>query len=186
MINRPAYEFFADEARSADLVVATLEPSDRIFFPFGEMEIGDLIMRVGRPVLIVPPGAAGLKLAHALVCWNDKREARRAVADALPLLQACKRTEVVEIIVDADAMDEARSRLADVGDWLARHGVDTQCHATISNGAEAFQLAQIASDLEVDLIVAGAFGHSRLREWAFGGVTRDLVLQADRCVLASH
>ena len=55
-----------------------------------------------------------------------------------------------------------------------------------SSGTEAAHLAAIAKDLEVDLIVAGAFGRSRLREWAFGGVTRDLLLKADRCTLVSH
>ena len=73
-----------------------------------------------------------------------------------------------------------------VGDWLARNGVESHCSSEVSTGAEARQLAAIARDLKADLIVAGAFGHSRLREWAFGGVTKDLLLHADRCVLASH
>ncbi len=181
----PASEYIADEARSVDLVVATLDSADRIFFPSGEADVGDLLMRLGRPTLIVPPAAAGLKLTRSLVCWNDKREARRAVADALPLLKASQRVDVVEI-AGAAALKETRRRLGDVGDWLARHGVEAQCSAEISNGSEAAQLDAIAKELEVDLIVAGAFGHSRLREWAFGGVTRDLLLRSDRCVLASH
>ena len=82
--------------------------------------------------------------------------------------------------------EAAQLRLADVGDWLARHGVEASCVAWPLKGAEATNLADIARDLEVDLIVAGAFGHSRLREWALGGVTRDLLLQADRCALVSH
>jgi nucleotide-binding universal stress UspA family protein len=181
----PVYEHIADEARCVDLVVAALGSVDRFFFPSGQAEIGDLLMRLGRPTLIVPPDAAGLKLTRALVCWNDKREARRATADALPLLQASQRVDVVEIAA-ARALEETRRRLGDVGDWLARHGVEAQCSAEVSNGSEAAQLGAIAKDLNVDLIVAGAFGHSRLREWAFGGVTRDMLLRADRCVLASH
>ena len=90
--------------------------------------------------------------------------------------------DVVEI-VDAKALTEARRRLGDVGDWLARHGVEAQCSAEISSGLESTQFAEFAKELEVDLIVAGAFGHSRLREWAFGGVTRDMLLRSDRCVL---
>ena len=53
-------------------------------------------------------------------------------------------------------------------------------------GGAAAQLGALARDLKADLIVAGAFGHSRLREWAFGGVTRDLLLRGERCVLSSH
>src|SRR5208282_6593728 len=98
---------------------------------------------------------------------------------------ACKGVDVVEV-VDRREMEAARRRLGDVGDWFARHGVETNCLAAPLNGIEAVHLAAIAKDLDVDLIVAGAFGRSRLREWAFGGVTRDLLLKADRCTLVSH
>ena len=134
-------------------------------------------MRAGRPILIVPPGASGLKLTRSLVCWKDSREARRAVADALPILKASKGVDVVELAREHE-MEAARRRVADVGEWLARHGVEANCLASPLKGAEAAGLAEIAKDLEADLIVAGAFGHSRLRDWAFGGVTQDLLLQS--------
>ena len=181
----PASQHIADEARGVDLIVAAAEPGERIFLPSPEIDVSDLLMRAGRPVLIAPAGAAGLKLTRALVCWKDSREARRAVADALPILKASKGVDVVELVNERE-MEAARRRLADVGDWLARHGVEANCLASPLNGAEATHLAAIAKDLEADLIVAGAFGHSRLREWAFGGVTRDLLLKADRCILVSH
>ena len=181
----PVYEYVAAESRGADLVVATLDSGEGIFLPSEQAEVGDLLMRLGRPTVIVPSDAGGLKLTSALVCWDDKREARRAIADALPLLQASNRVDVVEIVNGKD-MDGARRRLGDVGDWLARHGVEAQCSARVSNGSESTQLADFAKDMNVDLVVAGAFGHSRLREWAFGGVTRDLLLHTDCCVLASH
>ena len=181
----PASQHIADEARGVDLIVAAAEPGERIFLPSPEIDVSDLLMRAGRPVLIAPAGAAGLKLTRALVCWKDSREARRAVVDALPILKASKGVDVVELI-DGREMEAARRRLADVGDWFARHGVEANCLASPLNGAEATHLAGIAKDLEADLIVAGAFGHSRLREFAFGGVTRDLLLKADRCILVSH
>ncbi|MGH6797164.1 MAG: universal stress protein, partial [Roseiarcus sp.] len=136
-------------------------------------------------ILISPPGATGLKLTRAIVCWKDSREARRAVADALPILKASKRVDVVELVNEHE-IEAARGRLADVGDWLHRHGVEATCLATPARAAESAHLAAIARDLEADLIVAGAFGHSRLREWAFGGVTRDLLVNAERCTLVSH
>ena len=181
----PPSEHIANDARGADLIVAAAEPGGRIFPPSAEIDVGDLLMRAGRPVLIAPAGAAGLKLTRALVCWKDSPEARRAVIDALPILKIYKRVDVVEL-VDGREMEAARSRLADLGDWFARHGVEANCLASPLNGSEAAHLATIARDLDVDLIVAGAFGRSRLREWAFGGVTRDLLLKADRCILVSH
>ncbi len=179
----PAYHQVADEARAADLVIASVDRHDR--FLLGEADVGDLLMRVGRPVLAAPGDAAGFRFGQALVCFKDAREARRAVADAVPILQAMGRVDVVEL-VHAQALDEARRRLGDVGDWLARHGIHATCSAILADGVEAAQLAGLARDFEADLIVAGGFGHSRLREWAFGGVTRDLLLRGERCVLASH
>jgi nucleotide-binding universal stress UspA family protein len=181
----PPSEHVANDARGADLIVAAAEPAERIFAPSAEIDVGDLLMRAGRPVLIAPAGAAGLKLTRALVCWKDSPEARRAVVDALPILKVYKRVDVVEL-VDGREIGAARSRLSDLGDWFARHGVEANCLASPLDGSEAAHLATIARDLDIDLIVAGAFGRSRLREWAFGGVTHDLLLKADRCTLVSH
>ena len=116
---------------------------------------------------------------------GDSREARRAIADALPILKASQAVDVVELVSEHE-IEAARSRLADLADWLARHGVEANCFATPLSGTEHTHLAAIAKDLESDLIVAGAFGHSRLREWAFGGVTRDLLVRPERCTLVSH
>ena len=185
MIAGPSSQHIADQARGVDLIVAHAEIGEPIFLPSAEIDVGDLLMRAGRPVLIAPAGARGLKLTRALVCWKDSREARRAVVDALPILKASKRVDVVELVNERE-LEAARRRLSDVSDWLARHGVETNCLASPLKGAEAVQLEAIASELEVDLIVAGAFGHSRLREWAFGGVTRDLLLRTERCALVSH
>jgi nucleotide-binding universal stress UspA family protein len=181
----PPSHHVANEARGVDLIIASIEPGERIFPPSPEIDVSDLLMRAGRPVLIAPAGAAGLKLTRALVCWKDSREARRVIVDALPILKACKRVDVVELVNEPE-IDAARGRLSDLGDWFAQHGVETNCLASPLNGAEAAHLAAVAKDLDVDLIVAGAFGRSRWREWAFGGVTRDLLLKADRCTLVSH
>jgi nucleotide-binding universal stress UspA family protein len=181
----PPSQHVANEVRGVDLILAATEPAERILLQSPEIDVSDLLMRAGRPVLVAPLGAAGLKLTRALVCWKDSREARRAVADALPILKASQGVDVVELAHEQD-IDKARDRVADVGDWLARHGVEATCLATPVSGVESAHLAQIAKDLKADLIVAGAFGHSRLREWAFGGVTRDLLLQADRCTFVSH
>ena len=101
MTTGPLAQHIANEARSADLIIAGLEPGERIFLPSHDVEVSDLLMGAGCPVLIVPPGVAGLKFTRALVCWKDSREARRAVADALPFLAASKRVDVVELVARA-------------------------------------------------------------------------------------
>jgi nucleotide-binding universal stress UspA family protein len=92
---------------------------------------------------------------------------------------------VVEIAKQAE-LEAARLRLKDVTDWLSRHGTPAQCVASVSTGDDAAQLNVLAQEHAADIIVAGAYGHSRLREWALGGVTRDLLLSKKSCSLLSH
>ena len=185
MTSGPAQDYVAGEARCADVVVAAFDGREPSFFPSGQAEIGDLVMRLGRPILTTPAGVTGFELRQALVCFKEVREARRALADSLPFLQAMQRVHVVEV-AEAGAMEGAARRLNDVKAWLAFNGVEATCEACLTVGGLAEQLATLAANVNADLVVAGAFGHSRLREWAFGGVTRDFLLRSDRCVLSSH
>ena len=181
----PTSHYLAAEARAADLLVANSESDDRDVSALSEIDVSDLLMRGGRPLLLAPPGVTGLKLTRTLVCWKESRESRRAVADALPILKSSDAVYVVELVNEQE-IEPAQARLADVGDWLHRHGVEANCFATPLTGVESAHLAAIAEDLEADLIVAGAFAHSRLREWAFGGVTQDLLASGERCAFVSH
>ncbi len=180
----PTYEHVVKEARIADLVIAPIDGHDKFLSPSGQAEIGDLLKSLGRPVLAAPSEATGLGFDQALVSWKETRETRRAVADALPLLKATKRVDVIEI-VEASAIEDSRRRLGDVGDWLARHGVEANCSAEVARGSDCARLTAMAEDLRTDLVVAGAFSHGRLHEWAFGD-TRDLLSRVRRCVLASR
>ena len=92
---------------------------------------------------------------------------------------------VVEIAAEDD-LDAANARLADVAGWLKRHGIDATPVTAASPGDDAARLDAIVREQGADLLVAGAYGHSRVREWALGGVTRDLLLRAGRCALVSH
>ncbi len=181
----PLSEYVANEARSADLVITDVDRGGSLFHPSTNIDVGDLLMRVGRPVLVAPAGANDLKLERALVGWKETPEARRAVLDALPLLKAAGSVAVVEIAGEAE-LEAARFRLEDVVTWLARHGVAAEPIADGSRVDDAGRLKTMARERGADLIVAGAFGHSRLREWVFGGVTRDLLLRSDRFTLLSH
>ncbi|MGI4946314.1 MAG: universal stress protein [Janthinobacterium lividum] len=178
----------ADQARSADLIVTGVAAADP-FDPSRRVDTGELLMQAGRPVLVVPAGADALDhaptLDNAMIAWKDTRETRRAVLDALPLLQRVARVSVVEAAEEED-MASARQHVADVVAWLGRHGISADGEAVHRNGDDAGQLDGIARERGADLIVAGAYGHSRVREWALGGVTRSLLQHSHRCSLLSH
>lgn len=177
-------DYLAAQARSADLVITGVATGD-MFDSSRAVNTGDLIMQAGRPVLIVPTAATTLKLAHVLIGWKDTREARRAASDALPLLKQAIAVSVVEIAPEGD-LDAAHKHVADVVHWLKRHHIEAQGSAQLSTGDDATALYALGQDKGVDVIVAGAYGHSRLREWVLGGVTRDLLLSANRCSFVSH
>lgn len=180
----PLADYVARQARSADLVITGVA-SGTLFDSSRAVNTGDLIMQVGRPVLVVPTIAKQFKLERVVVGWKDTRESRRAVSDALPLLKASGHVTVVEIAAP-DAMAAARKHGEDVVAWLRQHGIQAQSVAQPTTGDDAVGLYTVAQDLGADLIVAGAYGHSRLVEWVLGGVTRDLLLRQDFCALLSH
>jgi hypothetical protein len=125
------------------------------------------------PILVVPPEVKSLKLKLAMVCWRDTREARRAVSDALPLLQKTQQVVVVELVPDESGRDAAHGRVDDVIAWLKRHGV--AAFARVFHWPERNNPMEKLFQYGADLIVAGAYGHTRLREWVFGGFTGDLL-----------
>jgi len=176
--------YLRQEARSADLVITGMGPGE-LFDPAVRVNMGDLVMQVGRPVLVVPPKAKRMALESVWVGWSDTREARRAAFDALPLLKMARLVVVFEI-VDKENMPLARARLADVVAWLACHGIRAQARATPLPDDDAVRLHAVAKCHGADLIVAGAYGHNRLREWVFGGATQDLLHEAECCLLMSH
>ncbi len=179
----PLSEYLAREARCADVIITSVAPADR-FDSSRHVNIGDLIMRAGRPVLVVPHAGTSLPFQRVVVAWKDTREARRAIRDAMPLLKAAKDVTVVEIASDANE-SAALSRVKDVTAWLKSHGVTAVPLVSPSKGDDASCLDAIFESQQADLVVAGAYGHSRLREWAFGGVT-DNLLRTGRCALLSH
>ncbi len=174
----------ACEARSADLVItAAAGPDSRD--ESRRMNVADFVMQAGRPILAAPAAATGLKLNVVLLAWKETRETRRAAFDALPILKMAARVVVVEIAPE-DELPECRKRLDDVAQWLAHHGVVAECHASRADGDDACALGALAAEHGADVMVAGAYGHSRLREWALGGVTQDLLLRPGLCSLISH
>lgn len=176
--------YVANEARCADLVLTGVGTGE-FLDPSRGVDTGDLIMQVGRPVLIVPSACSRLTLDSVLIGWKDTREARRAVSDALPVLKQANEVSVVEIAAEND-LTEAGKRVRDVIAWLGRHAIVATGWTRLATGDDASMLNAIGQAKGMDLIVAGAYGHSRLRQWVLGGVTRNLLLGGNRCSLTSH
>ena len=175
-------------ARYADLVVAGQPNLGRDAPPAGAMAFaGDLVLGAGRPVLFVPYAGrfagAGKRI---LVAWNASREAARALTDALPLLQ--RASSVVVAIFDAErAGDHGEEPGADVALYLARHGIKVSVARHSGAGFDAGnQILTAAADMEADLIVMGAYGHSRVRELVLGGATRKVLETMTMPVLMAH
>lgn len=178
-------DFMAMQARAADLILTGPSIRGSTFDHTRQVNVADLAMEAGRPVLIVPHGRDHLDLNRALVAWKSTRECRRAVTDALPLLKLAHEVSVVEIAEDEDVPD-AKEEVADVAAWLARQGVIAKPQVVPAIGPDAERLYDLARERQVDLIVAGAYGHRRMHEWIFGGVTADFLMTPDRCVMLSH
>ncbi len=183
----PPAPFVARQARAADLVITGAVAPDKLSNSNWRLDPGDLVMQAGRAVLMVPEDYAGHAPAKSIiVAWKDNRESRRAVADALPLARAADRV-LVASIVDDGGEDEAKASLRDVVAWLQRHDVPAEKWFEPLVSDPASQLRSLALDEDADLIVTGAYGHSRTREWMLGGVTHDFLTHGStQCLMMSH
>jgi nucleotide-binding universal stress UspA family protein len=134
----------------------------------------------------VPPTVERLSARRVVIAWKETRECRRAVRDALPFLQAAEQVLLLEVC-ERGCEEEAETRLADVTSYLVRHRIAVGAKAYLHpRGSTAARLLGFADDEQADLLVAGGYGHSRLGEWIFGGVTRELLEKSQICCLLSH
>lgn len=180
----PLATHLAEESVSADLIVAALDTDGRAVDATRQPDLCDLVMQSGRPVLLVAASRPAAAFDRVLIAWKNTREARRAIADALPLL--AKATSVMVVAIeDLGHGADARSGVARVGAWLGRHGIAAETRVVPSRTANAPQLTGIAREMKADLIVAGAYGHSRQGQWVLGGITSEL-LGGNQCVLLSQ
>jgi nucleotide-binding universal stress UspA family protein len=177
-------DFLVSQARAADLLIIGRDrvPGDL----YRSLDPGATILMAGRPVLVVPSGVDSLELRNVVIGWKDTREARRALQDALPLLGDAKRVSIIGV-GETDLEDQTRRQIDDVANYLGRHRIDVVTRTTVhAAGPASKELLRVAQDEKADLIVAGGYGHSRLGEWIFGGVTQDLLAASPICCLLSH
>ena len=143
-----------------------------------------VVLAAGRPVLVVPYiGARDTVGARIVVAWDGSREAARSIADALPFLTGAETVTLLMI----DATNNPDIAPDDIRRYLARHTVDAELVATPSASLDVGDgLLSRVADLDADLLVMGAYGHSRLREFVMGGASRYIFQHMTVPVLMSH
>ena len=179
----PLAPHFMHMARASDLCVTQALPST---MPLQRDIVVDLMIGGGVPVLIVPPawdkrGA----IRTALIAWDGSAAAARALRDALPLLGEAQSVEIVAILGEKDLSGQIPC--ADIARHLARHGPNVSAsQLPMQDGSVARTLVAHGKLMRADLMVMGGYGHSRLREFILGGVTRETLAQTDIPTLLSH
>ena len=173
--------------RSADLVVVSATNPDEITGVERDF-VEQVVMAVGRPVIVLPAkGDATISLNEIVVGWDGGREAARAAFDALPLLKTAAKVRVVRIDPQKDPALRGSVAGADLAESLARHGIKAEAQGYPTDGLDEGQaLMRCAEDTGAGLIVMGAYGHSRLAEFIFGGATRFVLTRMTKPVLMSH
>lgn len=170
-------EFIAEQARAADLIVVGTRGDES-----WRIDCGELLVRVGRPVLVVPPGQERLAAETVVIGWKNGPAAQRAVSGALPLLARARRVCVTGV-GDETSLDD----LEDVADALRRHRVHAETAWRGRGGeSDAQVLVDFCAEVGSDLLVAGAYRRPRAQQWLFGGVTRELLRDQPVCRLLTH
>jgi nucleotide-binding universal stress UspA family protein len=175
---------FARMARRFDLaIVGQAQPEVSSM----EQIIGETtLFESGRPMIMVPYiQRAPFKIDNVMICWDGSRTAARAVADAIPIIRKSGRVEIVIVASERGKQDEIEG--ADIGQHLARHGLKVDVHRISGGNIDVGDaLLSHAADSGADFMVMGGYGHSRLREFVLGGVTRSLFESMTVPVLISH
>jgi nucleotide-binding universal stress UspA family protein len=175
------FDALRDNASFADLIVLG-QPHDDRYEPATDSLIGDISLSSGLPVLAVPRvGEYPSVGKNVLVAWTRQRESTRALREALPLLETAERVLVMRANAPDDGLD------AEIGTYLARHDVQVEIKdVTVKDISVGDAILNTVSDEGCDLVVMGAYGHSRVREYAFGGATRDILRHMTVPILFAH
>lgn len=175
----------AQHARYADVTILSRSGQHGIDTDL----IEEVLFDAGRPVLLLPPDPPNNFAANrVLVGWNGRREAARAVGDALPLIHNAEAVQILSVFSNVAEREACQKQAEDIAHHLARHGakVSTATTMTAADLQVEDVLLNTAADFGADLLVVGGYGHGRMREMVLGGVTRSLLQGATVPVLLSH
>lgn len=167
-------------ARTADIAICVKPTADSTD---SQEVFHDLIYRSGRPVLMVPAETPATPGKHIMIAWNGRAEGARAIGAALPLLRSAEKITLLQI---GDPQGD-RPSVENASDYLRDHGLSsTILNPTTTGGAIGEQILTIAATEKADMIVIGAYSHSRWREMILGGVTKHLVNHSNLPIFMSH
>jgi nucleotide-binding universal stress UspA family protein len=175
------------QSRYADLVVLSQDGGEPDQFVRTRGLPEHVALRGARPVLVVPGNYQGEPIpGTAVAAWDGGNQALRAITAALPLLALAASVKLV--VVNPDMLSELHGEQpgADMALWLARHGVQVEVMVEHTRATAGDALCGVARAHGAGLMVAGAFGHSRYREWILGGTTRELLERAPVPLLIAH
>jgi nucleotide-binding universal stress UspA family protein len=173
--------------RSADIIIVSATNPDEITGVERDF-VEQVVMSAGRPVIVLPnKGDAKLSIKDIVIGWDGGREASRAAFDAVPLMRMADKVRIVRVDPQKDPSLRGSVAGADLAEALARHGIKAEAQGYPTDGMDEGQaLMRCAEDCGAGLIVMGAYGHSRLAEFIFGGATRFVLTRMTRPVLMSH
>ncbi|HEX3860090.1 MAG TPA: universal stress protein [Stellaceae bacterium] len=169
------------------IVLGQPDPDADTIGSFG-MTPSEVVLAAGRPVLVVPYAGDFTTVGRrVIVAWNASRESARALHDAMPLLESAEAVTVIEVAPAAPLPGLSRATAADVAEALTRRGIAATAETETAGDISIDDLLlSRAADLSADLMVMGAYGHSRLREYVLGGVSQGIFRHMTVPVLMSH
>ncbi len=182
-----ALDRIIEHGRACDLVIASQANQSWAYSAHLE-EPARLVIEIGRPVILVPnSGPLKSPPKRVTIAWNGRREAARAVFDSLPMLTGAEEIQVLWVDPERDQPHSGDLPGADLSATLARHGVKcVVSQASAVNTDVGREMLRQADAFGSDLLVMGAYGHSRFREFLLGGASRDVLSVMNRLVLMSH
>jgi len=177
----------ARQGRYSDLILIGRPQEDGMARNVLKSAIDGALFDSGRPVVQMPPGWSGSFGRNIVIAWDGSREAARAIAAAMPLIETADSVTIALVAPEIDSDRHGEEPGADLGVALSRHNSNVSVNRLPVLGKSVSEtLLGHTSDLGADLIVLGAYGHSRMAEAIFGGVTRDIVRTANVPLLMAH
>jgi len=184
----PAEELAA-HARLSDLLIIGREDKEDTKAMSGNGFPEHVVFSVGRPVVVLPPGHGQEMIGQRiLLCWDGSREAARALADAAPFLQVAGEVMTLTVQEEKGVLKSMAAPLDELKAYCHAHSytISKYIHRDRAQHSIADVISRVSSAEKIDLIVMGAYGHSRLREWILGGATQSLLKNSPVPVLFSH
>ncbi|WP_454743732.1 universal stress protein [Cupriavidus necator] len=177
----------AQEARVADIVLLARPAATGGVVPSLAAEVAEyVLLNAGRPVVVLPDEVRRLHGGHVVIAWDGQREAARAVADAMPLLLRARQVTILAVWDRACGPDAKSEPVAGLRHYLQRHGIVAAVRTEQTSLPVGAVICDVLGELAADFLVAGGYGHSRMRELVIGGTTRTLMRHTGVPVLFSH